>query len=352
MSGTVARQSHRTAESRRELERMAVDLLTPLRLRPLFKPAIWGGTRLRPWLGETPSNEPTGEAWVLSDHGDSHSEIIEGSAAGKTLRQLMERMPERLLGQSFATTKRFPLLLKFIDARLPLSVQVHPDDSRAKHHEPHGPGIGKTEAWVMLAAEPDARLYAGLVPGATTAQLREAIAVGHLEPLLHVMTPKPGDCLFLKAGTVHAIGAGTMLFEIQQSSDITYRLFDWNRVDPKTGKARDLHVEKGLACVDDTLGPCVPVFPLPHPARETLIDGEYFSLDRWNTDQLFRVGRVGECRMIVGLEGLAEMAWDDRTFAVRPGDVWLIPAETGVCEVIPRGPVTLLECGCGQNPDN
>jgi len=328
---------------------MPVDLMSPLRLRPLFKPAIWGGTRLRPWLGEAPSAEATGEAWILSDHGDSHSEIVEGSAAGQTLRQLMQKSPARLLGHTHADTKRFPLLLKFIDAAKPLSVQVHPDDAGAKTHEPTGDGVGKTEAWVMLATEPGAKLYAGLRPGVATADLKAAIANGTVEPLLHSLEPKPGDCLFLKAGTVHAIGAGVMLFEIQQSSDITYRLFDWNRVDPKTGKPRELHVEKGLACVDDTLGPCRPAGFRPQDPLQVLVDSEHFLMARWQTNQPIEVGspRLNECSVLVGLAGLADLAWHGQHFKIRPGDVWLIPAETGECAVTPKGNVTILECSCG-----
>lgn len=347
MVPSAATHAPRPAGGRRDSGRMPVDLLSPLRLRPLFKPAIWGGTRLRPWLGEAPSAEATGEAWVLSDHGDSHSEIVEGSAAGQTLRQLMSESPQRLLGPAHASTERFPLLLKFIDAAKPLSVQVHPDDAGAKTHEPKGDGVGKTEAWVMLATEPGAKLYAGLRPGVTKADLKAAIASGTVEPLLHSLEPKPGDCLFLKAGTVHAIGAGVMLFEIQQSSDITYRLFDWNRVDPKTGKPRELHVEKGLACVDDTLGPCRPAAPKAKAARESLIASEYFSLARRTTDQPFRVGTADACQVIVGLDGHADLTWAGQRFAIRPGDVWLIPAETGECAVTPTGNVTILECSCG-----
>lgn len=319
--------------------------LSPLRLRPLFKPAIWGGTRLRPFLGEAPSAEPTGEAWVLSDQGDNHSEIIEGSAAGQTLRQLLEHDSTRVLGSTKSLAGRFPLLLKFIDAKAPLSVQVHPDDAKARTLEPQGPGIGKTEAWLTLEALPDAKLYSGLNTGVSTADMREAITQGTVEPLMHVVTPKPGECLFLRAGIVHAIGAGVMLFEIQQSSDITYRLFDWNRTDPKTGKSRELHIDKGLACVNDIAGPCNPVTPVVHDGRETLVDCEFFFLDRWVTNKVFSVGRASECRMVVGLQGEADLKWQEHQFKIRPGDVWLIPAETGECQVIPRGAGVYLECG-------
>lgn len=319
--------------------------LSPMRLRPLFKTAIWGGTRLRPFLGETSSTEPTGEAWILSDQGDSHSEIVEGSAAGRTLRQLLETDSHRVLGSTPDLAGRFPLLLKFIDAKAPLSVQVHPDDEKARRLEPQSPGIGKTEAWLTLEAEPEAKLYSGLKSGVTVEALRHAINEGTVEPLMHIVPPKPGDCLFLRAGIVHAIGAGAMLFEIQQSSDITYRLFDWNRVDPKTGKSRELHIDKGLACVNDVAGPCNPVTPISHGRREILVDCEFFFLDRWTTAEPFQVGRLGECRMVVCLQGEAELSWKNHHFKVIPGQVWLLPAETGECQVMPKGTGVYLECG-------
>lgn len=333
-------------ENRRDSGRMVLEQLTPLRLRPIFKPAIWGGTRLRPWLGETPSSEPIGEAWILSDYGENHSEILEGSAKGKTIRQLMDRHAERLLGPRYAHLKRFPLLLKFIDAQQPLSVQVHPTDLQAKAVSPDA--FGKTEAWVMLETQPGSKLYSGLVPGISTADLRAAIATGHLEPALHVINPKPGDCIFLKAGTVHAIGAGVMLFEIQQSSDITYRLFDWNRRDPKTGLPRELHVDRGLECVNDTFGPVNPCKPITVGGRQQLVSDPYFSLYRWETSRPFRVGHVNECRMLIGLTGNATIQVAGRTYAIRPGDVWLIPAEVGPVDINPQSPLCLLEAELGN----
>src|SRR5947207_1116728 len=145
---------------------MSKDALTPLRFEPIFKPALWGGNRLRTLFGAAPSDEPTGEAWVLSDFGDSISVVAEGPRAGITLRQLMEQGPQRIVGSASPANGRFPLLLKFIHARYPLSVQVHPTDTKARELE--GPkAAGKTEAWVVLEAAPSARLYTGLNPGVT-----------------------------------------------------------------------------------------------------------------------------------------------------------------------------------------
>ncbi|MBO0701100.1 MAG: class I mannose-6-phosphate isomerase, partial [Zavarzinella sp.] len=273
--------------------------LPPLRFEPVFRTALWGGSRLRPLLGADLSPEPTGEAWVLSDYGDNHSAVADGPLAGTTLRWLLEKAPERILGRSPAVNGRFPLLLKFIHARAPLSVQVHPTDARARELE--GPAaVGKTEAWVVLEADPTARVYTGLQPGVTPDELRRAIHNGGVEDLLHATAPGPGDSFFLKAGTVHAIGGGLVLFEVQQTSDLTYRLHDWGRTDPKTGKPRELHVDKGLACVDYGLGPCRPARPTSEARGRVrlapLAECEYFTLGRWDTAQPFRAGRPGACR--------------------------------------------------------
>ncbi|HKB05906.1 MAG TPA: type I phosphomannose isomerase catalytic subunit [Gemmataceae bacterium] len=322
--------------------------LTPLRFEPIFRTALWGGSRLRPLLGAAPSAERTGEAWVLSDHGDAPSVVAGGPLAGTTLRQLLNRAPERILGRARTVNGRFPLLLKFIHAQQPLSVQVHPTDARAR--ELDGPAaVGKTEAWVVLEADPTARVYAGLQPGVTADQLRRVARDGGIEDLLYATAPDPGDSFFLKAGTVHAIGGGLTLFEVQQTSDLTYRLHDWGRTDPKTGKPRELHVDKGLACVDFNLGPCRPFRPTTEfrgPARLVpLAECDYFTLGRWDTGQPFWAGATGACRILVGMAGRACLKHGGAEYPITIGSVWLLPAEVGACEVVPHGPAVILECG-------
>jgi mannose-6-phosphate isomerase len=322
--------------------------LTPLRFAPVFRAALWGGGRLRPLLGAEPSPEPTGEAWVLSDYGDAPSVVADGPLAGTTLRQLLEHAPERVLGRAKAVNGRFPLLLKFIHARQPLSVQVHPTDARARELE--GPAAaGKTEAWVVLEADPTARVYAGLQPGVTPDRLRRAVRDGGLEDLLYATAPGPGDSFFLKAGTVHAIGGGLVLFEVQQTSDVTYRLYDWGRTDPKTGRPRELHVDKALACVDYELGPCRAARPTAEARGRVrlapLAECAYFTLGRWDTAQPFRAGAPGACRMLVGTAGRAALRHAGADYPIAVGSVWLLPAEVGACDVVPDGPAVILECG-------
>ena len=327
---------------------MPTDMLTPLRFAPIFKTALWGGTRLRTLFNAPPSDEPTGEAWVLSDHGDNPSVVADGPLAGTTLRELMQRMPERIFGRASLVHGRFPLLLKFLDVRQPLSVQVHPDDVKARELE--GPeASGKTEAWYVVEADPTARLYCGLQASVTSIQMRRAIQSDRLEHLLNAHRPERGDCYFIPAGTVHALGGGLLVFEVQQTSDITYRLYDWGRVDPKTGNARELHIEKGLACVNYSQGPCRPISLTEESHGRVrlapLVECAYFTMGRWDATSPFRVGEEGQCRAIVGVEGRATFQHAGKEYGIGIGDVWLLPAEVGACEVTPQGPVVILECG-------
>jgi mannose-6-phosphate isomerase len=322
--------------------------LYPLTFEPIFKSMLWGGRRLPGYLGKPdPHPDPIGEAWVLSDVDGSLSRVASGPLAGKTLRDLTHEYLLDVFGPHAPPDGRFPLLLKFIDARQELSVQVHPNDKQAE--ELVGPGKkGKTEAWVILDADPaTSRVYAGFRDGVTADHFRAAMTGKTTPDTLHCFTPKPGDCVFLEAGTVHAIGANILLFEVQQTSDITYRLYDWDRVDAKTGQPRELHVDYGLLCSDFARGPCHPVSPAdagrPHRC-EKLVECEFFALARHIDARPFRVGEAGRCRAVVGVEGRAELVWNDRGFPVGPGSVVLLPAAVGECRAVPKGPVTLLEC--------
>jgi mannose-6-phosphate isomerase len=329
---------------------MHSERLMPLRFRPVFKTALWGGTHLQELLQAPVEQEPTGEAWLLSDQGANQSVVIDGPWQGTTLRQLMERVPERLLGRNARMYRRFPLLLKFIDAAQPLSIQVHPTDELARQLEPTRDGNGKTEAWFILRAEPDATIYAGLRAGVTVAHVESAVAEQRgLEAFVEQYEAKVGDCFFLPAGTIHAIGSGLLLFEVQQTSDITYRLSDWGRVDPKTGQPRELHLAKGLQCLDDTLGPCRPITGGHTQCEDALFDAlvqcDYFTLARWDSQRRFHVGALDECRVIVCIGGSGSICHAETEYPLRFGDVLLLPAEVGVCDCVPDDAITLLECG-------
>jgi mannose-6-phosphate isomerase len=228
---------------------------------------------------------------------------------------------------------RFPLLLKFIDARRELSVQVHPDDESAKDHTP--PGRGKTEAWVILDANPaTSRIYAGLVPGTTAETLQAALTAKTVVESLYAFSPRVGDCVFLPAGTVHAIGRDILLFEVQQTSDITYRLYDWDRVDPKTGLPRETHVERAIRCTDFSKGPCGPV----SPDGSTLVDCAYFRMLR--LDLKSPTKHVGPC-LVVCLSGMVELKHRGKSYLARDGAVYLVPK--GETELTPHGPCDVLK---------
>ncbi len=317
--------------------------LYPLRFEPIFKSVVWGGYALRSFLGATPSSEPTGEAWILSDQGENQSRVANGPLAGTTLRQLMVERRRELIGDAADGGGRFPLLLKFLDARENLSVQVHPNDEQARLLEPAGNGLGKTEAWVVLKSEPGSRLYAGLREGVGRGEFHYALTSGSLPDVLHSYEPKIGDCIFLEAGTVHAIGAGLMLFEVQQTSDITYRLYDWGRVDAKTGQPRQLHIEQALACTSYERGPCNPTVASQSfgNQRERLVTCRYFTMDRLTASQAFA---ATGCRIVVSLAGSGSILNQDRNYPLTPGLAYLLPAAAGTWEIAPAGSLTVLEC--------
>lgn len=217
-----------------------------LRFHEQYFERIWGGQRLRTLFGKPiPEKKPIGEAWLISDHPSAVSIVSEGPHEGRTLHELVELDAEALLGSRMKLTPhgRFPLLLKLLDSSDVLSVQVHPDDATAAALGE--PDVGKTEMWHILHADLNSELFCGLAEGTTHETVRSAIESGTLERHLQRFKVKRGDSVLVSAGTVHAIGAGIVLAEIQQNSDLTYRLYDWNRVNP-SGKPRDLHIDKGL----------------------------------------------------------------------------------------------------------
>lgn len=305
---------------------------------------VWGGSYLQTWLTGSAAPQPIGEAWILSDEGTACSTVADGPLKGRTLRDLIQADCRAVLG-SAAVAAKFPLLLKFLDARDNLSVQVHPDDMQAARLRPGN--FGKTEAWVIIGVQPGGRIYAGLKPGVDAPIFQQALKHGGVAELLHAFEPRIGDFVFLPAGTVHAIGGGIRLFEIQQSSDVTFRLFDWNRVDPQTGMARTLHVDEGLACIDFARGPVTPRH-LSGPISEQLADNAHFRLWRHVSVPKFDVGAPGECRVLVGIAGTAQLHHRSGTFEILPGSAWLLPADAGACRCDDALDATILECGLAK----
>ena len=320
--------------------------LYPLRFEPIYQYRLWGGRRLADVLtAPLPGDGPIGEAWVLSDRDDHQSPVANGPLKGRTIGQLLKQWPEQLLGKLAGRFRRFPLLLKFLDAHDMLSVQVHPSD-RQTNYLPAGE-TGKTEAWVVLEAGTESRIYAGLKPATTADNLRRAIANGAVAEHLVCFTPKPGDGVFLPAGTVHALGGDVVVFEVQQNSDVTFRLYDWDHVDAKTGQRRALQVDQAIACIDfaqGAVGPVVPAVEEVKPVlRERLFCCEHFGLWRLRGESPFTVGAAGMPRVLVCLAGDGQLEHDNANYAVGKGDVLLLPAVVGACGFRPRSAVRLLE---------
>ena len=308
--------------------------LYPLRFEPIYEYRLWGGRRLAGVLdAPLPGDGPIGEAWILSDRDEFQSRVANGSLKGRTISELLAQFPEQVMGKLAGRFQRFPLLLKFLDALETLSVQVHPSDA---HPDllPVGE-TGKTEAWVVLEAGPKSRIYSGLKPGTTEVGLRHALANGGVRDLLACFTPAPGDAVFTPAGTVHALGGDIVVFEVQQNSDVTFRLYDWNHVDATTGKPRALQVDQALDCID--FGECAgglvtPVVEAATPVkRERLFHCEQFWLSRLQGDAPFAVGTPGVPRVLVCITGTGQVEHGGATYAVGKGDVFLLPAVTGTC---------------------
>ena len=320
--------------------------LYPLRFEPIYQYRLWGGRSLSGVLSAPlPGNEPIGEAWILSDRDDHQSKVANGALEGKTIGDLMATFHGQMMGKLASRFQRFPLLLKFLDAHKMLSVQVHPSDA---HPELLPPGeTGKTEAWVVIETEKGGRIYAGLRPATTIDDLRQALTSDTVADRLVNIVPRPGDAVFIPAGTVHSLGDGVVVFEVQQNSDVTFRLYDWGHVDAKSGQPRPLQVEQALACIDfdsSVSGLVAPCAEIATPVtRERLFDCEAFLLWRLHGDAPFLVGATAEPRVMVCIDGSGQVDHDSIPYAVGKGDVWLLPAEVGGCSFRPSPEVTLLE---------
>ena len=281
---------------------------------------------------------------MLSDRDDHASRVADGPLKGQTIGQLMAQSPDEMLGRLAGRFNRFPLLLKFLDVREMLSLQVHPADDR-KDLLPAGE-TGKTEAWVVLEAGLKSRIYAGLKPGTTADDLRRAVASGVVADNVASFVPKQGDGVLVPAGTVHSLG-DVVVFEIQENSDVTFRLDDWGHVDPRTGRPRALQVDQALSAIDMAQGAVAPVSPVVEETtpdeRERLFDCDYFRLWRLRGQSPFAVGAAGAPRVLVCMEGTGRVEHGGETHAAGKGDVLLLPATVGACIFRPSGPVTLLE---------
>lgn len=254
----------------------------PFLLTPAGKDYLWGGNRLKTEFNKEIDLVPLAETWECSTHPDGPSVIVTGTHAGKTLAELLKEHPE-YLGKHPGTEGELPVLIKFIDAKKNLSVQVHPDDDYARKYE--NGQLGKTEMWYVMDAAPDAQLVYGFNHDITKEQLRQSLKDGTVEKYLQKVKIQKDDVFFIEAGTVHAIGAGALIAEIQESSNLTYRLYDYNRVG-KDGKLRELHIDKALAVANlkSSSEPRQPLRLLKYKkgsATELLCRCKYFQVERY-----------------------------------------------------------------------
>jgi mannose-6-phosphate isomerase len=314
----------------------------PLRFEPLYRRYLWGGRRLATVLGkDLGEGDNYAESWEVVDHGQDQSRVAGGPMKGLTLHDVVRTRGRELFGRH-APRPQFPLLFKFLDAHQNLSVQVHPNDEQAAHLAP--PDLGKTEAWVVIHADPGSLIYAGLQPGIDRAALERAVRQGATAACLHRLQPQPGDCLFLPAGTVHALGAGLVVAEIQQASDTTFRLYDWDRVGAD-GKGRPLHIQASLDTIDFDRGPVSPQTPRATDRThvQRLVACEQFVLDRWSIQHSVAAGGDDRFHILAVLEGEAAVEGNEEASPLRKGQTLLLPAAAGPVAVSPAGSAVLLD---------
>ena len=300
----------------------------PLIFEPLFKERVWGGRRLAGFPGKALTEGANiGESWEVTDRPEGISVVANGPDRGRTLHELMEQRPGWLTGGLTAPGGRFPWLVKFLDAREDLSLQVHPPSHRAAELG----GEPKTEMWYVVAAEPGARLYTGLRRGVTRAEFERRTRDGSVAELFHVHPVKTGDAMFLPSGRVHALGAGNLVFEVQQNSDTTYRVFDWNRMGVD-GRPRELHLEASFASID--FFDCVP--PLVSAVTEVVGTGlrrrklardPLFSVDHWKFEPGAVLSPAAGVLAVVGVvEGSLRVSGAGGAVDLKRGGVAVLPA--------------------------
>ena len=291
----------------------------PLKFKPIYKELIWGGDKLHKFFGkDIPVGKKIGESWELADLPNDKSVIASGELAGRTITQILQKFPEQITGKKDYKPP-LGLLIKFIDAADVLSIQVHPDTEAVKRLKT---GQAKTECWYIIDAEPGAYIYKGLKSGTTREQFAQSIKTGSCAELLNKVSVKPGQCHFLPAGTVHAIGAGILIAEIQTPSDTTFRVFDWNRLE--NGKPRQLHIAQALESINfDQKAENLPVTTVGRIA-----DTEFFKIDKITT-QAGMSSKISEgmIRVIIIIKGSGQItSADSQTVNFTKGQTILLPA--------------------------
>lgn len=306
-----------------------LNLTAPLTFEPIFMERIWGGRRLESHFGKhLPSQKLIGESWEIVDRPEAQSIVRSGPLRGKSLHELWTQHRGEIFGD-VPDTSRFPLLLKLLDAHDKLSLQVHPPEEVAGRLG----GEPKTEFWYVAAADPGAELYLGFREAITRDQFEKALRDGTAADHIHKVRVQSGDAAFLPSGRFHALGAGNAVIEIQQNSDTTYRVFDWNRVDDK-GKQRQLHIDQALQCIDfDDVRP-----RLLNPEGDLLLRDDLFEVQKWNLRSPREIAARTQFAIACCLTGSLTCARVDLT----PGEFFLVPAHLRDRQVKPTNAGTSL----------
>ncbi|PVZ14036.1 type I phosphomannose isomerase catalytic subunit [Porphyromonas loveana] len=319
--------------------------LYPYVFRPILKSVVWGGQKIRPYKGLEPTDEPIGESWEISHVDGSFSVIDNGALSGKTIDDLLVYHGEELLGRHVFERfgRKFPLLIKFIDAREDLSVQVHPDDHLAA--ERHN-SSGKTEMWYVLQAEPNARLYSGMAVQSSPDDYERRVTDGTIMDVLAEHKVHAGDVFFLPAGRIHAIGAGCFVAEIQQTSDITYRIYDYNRPDAE-GRMRELHTEWAKDAINFQVEKSYQTdYRSCRNTAVELVDCPYFHTSVLELDQPLQRNLLEKDSFVIYmcLDGALTIT-DNRsnTIQLQQGRSVLIPAALADLQLMPQIACKLLE---------
>jgi mannose-6-phosphate isomerase len=306
-----------------------LNLTTPLTFEPIFMERMWGGRRLEAEFGKKlPPQRPIGESWEIVDRPEAQSIVREGPLRGKTLHELWTQYRDEIFGEA-PDSSRFPLLLKLLDAHDKLSLQVHPPKKLADRLG----GEPKTEFWYIAAADPGAELYLGFRESITRHQFEKALRDGTAADYVYKIRVRTGDAAFLPAGRCHAVGAGILLIEVQQNSDTTYRVFDWNRVDDK-GKRRQLHIDQALQCIDfNDVAP-----KLVEPQAELLVRHELFEVQKWNLMASREISSQRQFAIVCCLSGAIRCGDAD----LSPGECFLVPPSLSYQSLQPQREETNL----------
>lgn len=308
----------------------------PLKFQPIYQYRIWGGDKLKTILNKNISTEHIGESWEISDVDGNQTLVANGEWTGKTLKELIRDFRGKFVGEKVYRLfgEDFPLLIKFIDAKLPLSIQVHPSDELAKiRHN----SFGKNEMWYVMQADDNSEIIVGFDEPTSKEKYQSYLDKGKILDLLHVEKPQKGDTYHIPTGRVHAIGSGILLAEIQQTSDVTYRIYDYNRVDAKTGKLRELHTELALDALDFSVAKNYKTqYKSIENTANTLVHTPYFNTNIYflDRDKILDYSNLDSFVILLCVDGSFQISGFGQEINVHLGETILLPASLNSVKIL------------------